>query len=88
MSGSPSSASIPLDANLPWLTSLQRQLDAAIHADRLSHAILIQVSPGLGGEWLAGWLAARLFCTQAASRQPCGECLACAQPCVGGGVAL
>jgi len=85
MSALPSSLS--LDARLPWLEPLQRALDTALQSDRVGHALLLQVSPGLGGEWLASWLAARLFCTQlrehestggaAPLRSPCGACLAC-----------
>ncbi|MFM8845596.1 MAG: hypothetical protein ACKOGN_06830, partial [Gammaproteobacteria bacterium] len=51
----------PLDAQLPWLLPLQTALTEAVRSDRLGHALLIQVAPGLGGEWLAYWLAARLF---------------------------
>lgn len=73
---------LPLDARLPWLETLQRSLDGALRAERMGHALLLQVSPGLGGEWLALWLAARLFClqprnTSAALVEPCGDCLAC-----------
>lgn len=68
-------AALPLETELPWLKPLQRQLDAAMEADRLAHALLIQVSPGLGGDWLATWLAARLFCS--ASTAPCGCCTGC-----------
>lgn len=85
MSALPSS--LPLDARLPWLEPLQRALDTALQSDRVGHALLLQVAPGLGGEWLAIWLAARLFCTQLRDREytagitplrsPCGECLAC-----------
>lgn len=80
-------SALPLDGRLPWLEPLQRALDSALQSDRVGHALLLQVSPGLGGEWLATWLAARLFCTQlrereytvgaAPLRSPCGECLAC-----------
>jgi DNA polymerase-3 subunit delta' len=65
----------PLGAELPWLQSTQQQLAAALDEDRLSHALLLQVAPGLGGEWLAYWLAARIFCQGA--NKPCGACLAC-----------
>lgn len=68
---------LPLDARLPWLEPLQRALDTALQSDRVGHALLLQVSPGLGGEWLATWLAARLFCTADRGRSPCGQCLNC-----------
>ena len=67
----------PLDAQLPWLLPLQTALTEAVRSDRLGHALLIQVAPGLGGEWLAYWLAARLFCTASAERRPCRDCVAC-----------
>lgn len=67
--------SLSLDAQLPWLAPLQQSLDAALRGDRMGHALLLQVAPGLGGEWLALWLAAKVFCQQPIA--PCGECLAC-----------
>jgi len=67
---------LPMDANLPWLTSVKQSLSDAVHHDRLGHAVLIQIDPGLGGEWLATWLAARLYCT-AETVKPCGQCLDC-----------
>jgi len=68
---------LPLDARLPWLASLQGSLEAALRSDRLGHAVLLQVAPALGGEWLATWLAARIFCSAASTARPCGVCLAC-----------
>ncbi|MFZ9477987.1 MAG: DNA polymerase III subunit delta' [Steroidobacteraceae bacterium] len=70
-------ADLPLTASLPWLTALQSALEDSIARDRLAHAVLIQVSPGRGGDWLARWLAARLYCSAAAGPRPCGECLSC-----------
>lgn len=74
-----------LDTELPWLSSVQSALDAAIRADRLGHALLVQVAPGLGGEWLATWLAARIFCQQGRTggRAPCGQCLDCRRVTLG-----
>jgi len=69
------SLSPALNSELPWLLEAQSRLSAAFDSDRLSHALLVQVAPGQGGEWLAYWLAARIFCT--ANTRPCGECLAC-----------
>lgn len=74
---SKSSAMPPLDARLPWLAALQTSLTEALNGNRLGHALLIQVAPGLGGDWLAYWLAARLFCSASADRRPCGDCLSC-----------
>lgn len=68
--------SLPLDADLPWLSSLKHSLSDAVDADRLGHAVLIQVDPGLGGEWLATWLAAQLYCSVTRAK-PCGQCLDC-----------
>lgn len=72
-----SNTSLPLDADIPWLAGLQRSLSDAIDNDRLGHAVLIQVDPGLGGEWLATWLAARLFCSATSTIKPCGTCIDC-----------
>lgn len=68
---------LPLSVEIPWLAPAQAQLREAIEQDRLSHALLVTVSPGLGGEWLAYWLAARFYCEQPRSGGPCGECRAC-----------
>jgi len=68
---------LPLTATLPWLGAAQTALEESITRDRLAHAVLIQVSPGLGGEWLARWLAARLYCSAAGAPRPCGACLDC-----------
>jgi DNA polymerase-3 subunit delta' len=38
--------------------------------------VLLQVPRGAGGDWLARWCAARVFCHAAAPR-PCGQCLDC-----------
>lgn len=67
----------PLDTQLPWLVPLQTALTEAVRSDRLGHALLIQVAPGLGGEWLAYWLAARLFCAASTEHRPCGSCIVC-----------
>lgn len=74
---SSSATLLPLDADVPWLAGLQRSLSDAIDKDRLGHAVLIQVDPGLGGDWLATWLAARLFCSAPSTGKPCGTCLDC-----------
>ena len=62
-------------ADLPWMQPAQRALAQAIDADRLGHAVLLHVPRGTGGEWLARWIAARLFCR--AANAPCGECVEC-----------
>ena len=77
---------LPLDAELPWLRPAQDAFNAALASGRLGHALLVQASPGQGGEWLARWIAARMFCRKlrggpagadAVVAQPCGECLDC-----------
>lgn len=72
----------PLDADLPWLHPAQQAFNAAIASGRLGHALLVQASPGQGGEWLATWIAARMFCRQPREAAgiggaPCGDCLDC-----------
>jgi DNA polymerase-3 subunit delta' len=63
---------LPLSDRLPWLETARASLDQAVSQDRLPHAVLLQASAGLGGEWLASWLAARIFCPTV-----CGQCLSC-----------
>jgi DNA polymerase III subunit delta' len=61
---------------LPWMQPAQHAIARAIDSDRLGHAVLLQVPDGLGGAWLARWIAARVFCRADAPR-PCGLCLDC-----------
>lgn len=73
---------LPLDADLPWLRPAQQAFEAAGAADRLGHALLVEASPGQGGEWLALWIAARVFCrtpraVTGVGMGPCGACLDC-----------
>jgi DNA polymerase-3 subunit delta' len=63
-------------AVLPWLRPAQEAIARAIDSDRLGHAVLLQVPNGLGGAWLARWIAARVFCRSEGPR-PCGQCLDC-----------
>jgi DNA polymerase III subunit delta' len=63
-------------AVLPWMRPAQEAIARAIDSDRLGHAVLLQVPNGLGGAWLARWIAARVFCREDAPR-PCGQCLDC-----------
>lgn len=65
-----------MSRDLPWLAPLKERIDSALASDRLPHAVWLQVTPGLGGERLAKWIAARIFCTDS-TRKPCGQCLAC-----------
>jgi DNA polymerase III subunit delta' len=60
---------------LPWLRGGLEALRAAHAARRLSHAVLIHASPGIGGDWLAGWIARLVLCPNATA--PCGECVSC-----------
>ena len=66
---------LPLDAELPWLRPTQEAFNASLASGRLGHALLVQAAPGQGGEWLATWIAARMFCRKPAA--PCGACLDC-----------
>jgi DNA polymerase-3 subunit delta' len=70
------SAQPPLDAALPWTEAARQALSRAVDADRLGHAVLLQVPRGAGGEWLARWSAARVLC-RAATARPCATCLDC-----------
>lgn len=64
---------MPLDLpRPPWLKTPCETLERAVAQDRLPHAVLLQIGAGQGGEWLARWLAARVFCPTV-----CGHCLAC-----------
>ena len=71
------SALLPFTASLPWLRAAQQSLSRAIESDRLGHAVLLHVPRGAGGEWLARWCAARVFCRAGTADPPCGECLDC-----------
>lgn len=66
-----------LDAVLPWLQPAQQAMARAIDNDRLGHAVLLHVPQESGGEWLARWSAARLFCRAQDAPRPCGVCLDC-----------
>lgn len=68
----------PLTATavLPWMRPAQDSISRAIDSDRLGHALLLQVPHGIGGAWLARWVAARVFC-RAEGPRPCGLCLDC-----------
>ncbi|MFO1427536.1 MAG: hypothetical protein U1F11_11315 [Steroidobacteraceae bacterium] len=71
--------SLPLQAPVPsWLAGAWESLQRAIASDRLAHALLLQVAPGIGGDWLAARLAARLLCRERdAGTAPCGHCIDC-----------
>jgi DNA polymerase-3 subunit delta' len=60
----------------PWLQAARAQWAAALHHDRMPHAVLIHDSPGAGGQQLALWMAQMLLCVAPTSR-PCGVCAAC-----------
>lgn len=63
--------------DLPWLAPAREQLRAALVADRLPSALLIQIAPGLGGDRLAHWCAAAMLCARGKVGDPCGECTDC-----------
>src|SRR6185436_6669533 len=59
-----------------WLLPSTGALRAAYDAGRVPHALLIHDSPGAGGDWLAEWAAALVFCRNPADA-PCGRCTSC-----------
>jgi DNA polymerase III subunit delta' len=59
-----------------WLSTETARLRAAFTAGRLPHALLIHEARGAGGEWLAGWAARMVLCTNPAAA-PCGRCASC-----------
>ena len=58
-----------------WFAAAQKEVEAALQADRLSHGLLIHEDPGAGGLELARWITQRVNCT--AAQKPCGECQSC-----------
>jgi len=59
-----------------WLTAEIASLRGAYDARRLPHAILIHEAPGAGGDWLAGWAARLVLCSNPGDA-PCGRCTSC-----------
>jgi DNA polymerase III subunit delta' len=59
-----------------WLGPEMARLRAAYTAGRLPHALLVHEAPGAGGEWLAGWAARMVLCSNSAEA-PCGRCGPC-----------
>ena len=49
--------------NPGWLATETAKLRGAYAAGRLPHALLIHEAPGSGGEWLAGWIARMVLCS-------------------------
>ena len=69
---------------MPWIATVQATVTQARAAGRLGAGLLIHGGRGLGGEWLARWIAAGQFCTaDAGPERPCGQCLACRQTFAG-----
>ena len=60
---------------LPWLEPLQARLRAAKADKRLPHAMVLQGTAGIGGDWLAQWLARLVLCDE--NNAPCGHCQNC-----------
>lgn len=71
------SETVPDVRSLPWLEPPRQRLREALQRDRLPAALLLQIDPGLGGESLARWCAAALFCKAVQAGEPCGQCLDC-----------
>lgn len=59
-----------------WLGPEIARLQGAYAAGRLPHALLIDEAPGAGGEWLAGWAARLVLCSNP-GEAPCERCNAC-----------
>jgi DNA polymerase-3 subunit delta' len=69
MSGSPITPS--------WVAPAMESLNAARTSGRMPHALLINDSPGAGGDWLAAWAASLALCLSPTPGGPCGKCLGC-----------
>jgi DNA polymerase-3 subunit delta' len=65
---------------LPWHQEPAAQLRKAWSANRLSHALLLQGTEGLGKQTFAAWLACAVLCDKSAGSmlECCGECASCA----------
>jgi DNA polymerase-3 subunit delta' len=65
---------------LPWHKDAAAQLRKAWAANRLSHALLLQGTEGLGKQVFAAWLACAVLCDKSAGStlNCCGECPGCA----------
>ena len=59
-----------------WLGPEITKLRGAFAAGRLPHALLIHEAPGAGGEWLAGWVARMVLCSNP-TEAPCERCPSC-----------
>jgi DNA polymerase-3 subunit delta' len=62
--------------NPGWLDPQIARLGNAYCAGRLPHALLIHEAPDAGGEWLAGWAARMVLCSNR-GEAPCGRCVSC-----------
>jgi DNA polymerase-3 subunit delta' len=71
-------SAVPYAPVPPWLRPATDTLERAIASDHLAHAVLLHAAPGVGGDWLATWLAARVLCRAHGSvPAPCGACRDC-----------
>jgi DNA polymerase-3 subunit delta' len=70
---------VSLPAALPWHARQWRILAAALDAERLHHALLLEGPPGLGKQRFAERAAAALLCeaTGPGAERPCGRCRSC-----------
>lgn len=62
---------------LPWQQHQWQQLDSAISAGKLHHALLLTGPAGIGLRQFANALAARLLCHNPGNDFMCGECKSC-----------
>ena len=72
----PPGTDLALAREAPWLAPAREQVQRAIAAGRLSHALQIVGPPGLGTAGLAEWIARAALCDRPASA-PCDECASC-----------
>lgn len=70
------STEFALAQDAPWLTAPREQVQRAIAAGRLSHALQIVGPSGLGTSALAEWIARAALCDRPEAA-PCGTCASC-----------
>lgn len=65
------------DAMAPWQSRIYTQLEAALAADRLGHALLFSGPARLGKRAVAIALAHRVLCEAPVAHHACGSCRSC-----------
>ena len=64
-------------APLPWQQNRWREVRNALRENRLSHALLVSGSAGIGKQHFCRALAALLLCHQRSGEAACGHCKSC-----------